>query len=556
MASRSVTLRALFLVVLFGVAWAHALGLTRLADPTDIDWMISGGDWMAHFFGWLFVRAAPWGLPLGQAPALLAPHGTNAALTDAIPLLSTLGKVLSPLAPDRFQLFGLWLVGGVIGTGVAGVLSVRAWFKDVWSLTWAGCLFVMNPIVSTRAGHPSFMAFWVLTGLVGATLWPVPDARSGRRVAIVTLVLCLVATGIHGYLAVMAAALVGASLLRLALVARPFAWPERLAWFFAGPVVTLFGLWLFGYLGSFGGGKPTNMTAEGFGQFSADLLTFFNPITWSRFVPAFGMGPRQYEGYAYLGLGTAALLLVGLASLVWRRPSRAAWLTAAPVVVITLVMFGYALSNHVTIGGREIADFTAFYAKLEPWPSVLRGSGRFVFPLYALLTMTAVLAATRLQAKWRPMALGLAALLQLVDFDASRAHFGQPPAPAFTAFTDPTWKLMRDGYRHVVVHPIQLQWLCPFDGPLIAKLSWEAYLQGLTINSGHVGRPPPDYSCTRHLAPEELQRDAVYLPYFKQYLPDFTAAGFICGAIENRVVCVSPDNDTPLKAELLRRRGP
>lgn len=556
MASRSVTLRALVLVTLFGLAWAHALGLTHLADPTAIDWMISGGDWMAHFFGWLFVRAAPWGLPLGQAPGLLAPYGTNAALTDAIPLLSTLGKLVSPFAPDRFQLFGLWLVSGVIGTGVAGVLAVRAWLKDVWSLTFAGCLFVMNPIVSTRPGHPSFMAFWVLTGLVGAALWPVPDARSGRRVAIVTLVLGFLATGIHGYLAVMAAALVGASLLRLCFIAKPFSWPERLAWFFAGPVVTLFGLWLFGYLSSLGGGKPTNMTAEGFGQFSADLLTFFNPTDWSRLVPPLGMGPRQYEGYAYLGIGTASLLLLGLASLTWKRPSRAAWLTVLPSLLACLALFVFALSNHVTIGGKGIADFVEFYARLEPLPSIFRSSGRFVFPLYALLTMTAVLAATRLQEKWRPMALGLAALLQLVDFDPTHARFYKPNVPAFTALTDPAWKLMHDGYRHIVVHPIQLQWLCAFDGPLIAKLSWEAYLQGLTINSGHVGRPPPDYSCTRHLAPEELQRDAVYLPYFKQYLPDFTAAGFICGAIENRVVCVSPDNDTPLKAELLRRRGP
>ena len=46
---------------------------------------------------------------------------------------------------------------------------------------------------------------------------------------------------------------------------------------------------------------PHDLAIEGFGQFSADLLTFVNPLQWSRFFPAIAMGPRQYEGFAYLG---------------------------------------------------------------------------------------------------------------------------------------------------------------------------------------------------------------------------------------------------------------
>lgn len=552
MASRSVTLRALALVSLFGLVWARALGLTKLANPTDIDWMISGGDWMAHFFGWLFVRAAPWALPLGQAPDLLAPLGTNAALTDAIPLLSTLGKVISPLAPDRFQLFGLWMVGGVIGTGVAGVLACRAWLKDFWSLTWAGCLFVMNPIVSTRPGHPSFMAFWVLTALIGACFWPLIDQRSARRVAVVTLVLGFLACGVHGYLAVMAAALVGASTLRLAFSKR-FAVGEGIAWVISGPLVVLFALWLFGYLVTLTPGQATNMTAEGFGQFSADLLTFINPATWSRLLPPLGMGGRQYEGYAYLGLGVLLLLVLRVVLTVRTRPTKAELLDVLPVLIICLVASFYALSNHVTIGGKPIADFSSFYEKLEPLPSVFRGSGRFVFPLAALLTMVAVLTAVKVNDAWRPFVLGIAALLQFVDFDPTRAQFAKP-VPPFTAFTDPAWKLMGQGYRHVVIQPIQLQWLCPFDGPFVAKLSWEAYLQHLSINSGHVGRPPANYSCTRHLTREEMKSDTVYVPYFVEHLPDFVNAGFVCAPIEGRNVCVSPDNDTALLRELQSRR--
>lgn len=551
MASPEVTLRALGLVVLFGLFWARALGLTAFVDTAFIDWMIEG-DWLGHLFGWLFTRNGPWSLPLAQAPDLVAPAGSSAALTDAIPLLSMVGKVLSPLFGERFQLFGAWMVLGVIGTGVAGVLICRAWLDDWVSLALAGCLFVMNPIVSTRYGHPPFFAFWMLTGLVGASLWPVPSRSSARRTAGVTLALGFLASATNAYLAVMGALLVGASLARLALVQRRFAPAEAAAWLASGPVVVLASLWLFGFVSGARSAPMGNLAIEGFGQFSADLLTFANATTWSRFLPPLPMGPRQYEGFAYLGLGVLGLLAVR-AALLWRhRPSRQAWLDLLPLGVAALVMSFYALSNHVTVGGKPVADLSRLYAPLGAWPSVFRSSGRFVWPLHAWLTVVAALASARLASlPAKRLVLAAGVLVQFVDFDPTRTPLHKP-VPAFSPFQDPAWQLLKD-YRHVVIHPVQIQWTCPFNHELVAKLSWEAYRQGLSINSGHVGRAPPGTDCQRHLAPAELKDDTVYLPYFQQYLGDFLSAGFVCGPVEGFVLCVSPARPTPLLQALLQR---
>lgn len=552
MAPRTSTLRALLVVAAFGLVWAKALGLTQFADPTFIDWMIEG-DWMGHLFGWLFTRSAPWGLPLAQAPDLVAPVGSSAALTDAIPLLCFLGKVVSPFFGDRLQLFGLWMVSGVIGTGVAGVLVCRAWLKDTASLALAGCLFVMNPIVSTRYGHPPFFAFWMLTGLVGACAWPVTSLLSARRTAQVTLVLGFLTCATNGYLAVMGSALVGASLLRLALT-RQFKPAEALGWLVAGPVVSLASLWLFGFIAGARSSPMGNLAIEGFGQFSADLLTLVNPTTWSRFLGPIPMGGRQYEGFAYLGLGTIALLLVRLALLVKFRPTRTELLTWIPVGVALGLMAFYSVSNHVTLAGKPVADFSGFYAKLGPWPSVFRSSGRFVWPLFAWLTLAAALAVARVQTLWvRQFVLGGAVLLQLVDFDPTRTPL-RKPYPTFQAFQDPAWQLLKD-YRHVVIHPVQIQWTCPFDHDLVAKLSWEAVRQHLSINSGHVGRAPEGTDCNRHLPPGELREDTVYVPYFEPFVADFTSAGFLCGPLEGRLVCVARTRETALSRELLRRAG-
>jgi hypothetical protein len=551
MAPRPAVNRALLAVSVFGFIWAHAIGLTQFMNPRFIDWMIEG-DWMGHLFGWLFTKNGPWALPLAQAPDLVAPAGSSAALTDAIPLLSVLGKLVAPLLGDRVQFFGLWMVLGVIGTGAAGVLVCRAWLEDAWSLSFAGFLFVMNPIVTTRYGHPPFFAFWMLTGLVGACLWPVTSPHSARRTAGVTLALGFLACATNGYLAVMGSLLVGASIVRLVLVSRSFQAPEALGWLAAGPLVCLLSLWLFGFISGARSSPMGNLAIEGFGQFSADLLTFVNPTTWSRFVRPIAMGGRQYEGFAYLGLGTLLLLAVRAALLVKYRPTKTEVLTWVPLALACAVMALYALSNVVTVAGKQVADLSSFYAKLGPWPSVFRSSGRFVWPLFAWLTMTAALALSRVRTAWvRPAVLGAAALLQLLDFDVTRTPLHKP-YPEFHELQDPAWQLMKD-YRHVVIHPVQIQWTCPFNHELVAKLSWEAVKQRLSINSGHVGRAPPGTDCNRHLAPGELREDTVYLPYFEQFLPDFTTAGFVCGPVEGTVVCVSPRRQTALSQELLRR---
>lgn len=554
MATRSVTLRALALVAVFGFIWAKALGLTQFADPTYIDWMIEG-DWLGHLFGWLFTRVAPWSVPLAQAPALVAPAGSSAALTDAIPLLSVFGKLISPFFGDRMQLFGLWMVTGVMGTGLAGVLVCRAWLRDTASLALAGCLFVMNPIVSTRYGHPPFFAFWMLTALVGACLWPVVNLQGARRTAAVTLGLGFLACATNAYLAVMASLLVGASIVRLVLVSRQFKVGEAIGWLVAGPVVSLGSLWLFGFIAGARSSPMGNLAIEGFGQFSADTLTFFNAATWSRFLPAIGMGGRQYEGFAYLGLGTIALLLLRVA-LLWRhRPTRLEFLTWVPLGLGMALMAFYALSNHVTVAGQPVADLSGLYDKLAPWPSVFRSSGRFVWPLFAWLTMTSVVGLSRVQTSWvRHFVLGGAVLLQLADFDVTRTPLHKQ-YPVFHPLQDPAWKLMA-GYQHIVIHPVQIQWTCPFNHELVAKLSWEAVVQRLTINSGHVGRAPPGTDCNRHFTPAELRDDTLYLPYFAPFLPDFQTAGFVCGPIEGSTVCVSPRRETPLLRELLRRVEP
>lgn len=548
----SPALRASVLVALYGVLWARTLGITQYLDPTNVDWMLQY-DWVAHLFGWLFTRYEPWSLPLGAAPGLLFPTGTSAALTDAIPVLSLVGKALSPLFGDRLQLFGLWMLTGVLGTGVTGVLLCRPWLRDTASLFFAGCVFLMSPIVATRVGHPAFLFYWVLLALAGLAFWPVAGRRSARRVAAVALALDLLACGTHAYLAVMASALTGAVLLRLAVVRRDFGAAEGLAWLFAGPATSLSALWLFGYLSGLSG-AGAGAGAEGFGQFSADLLTFVNPQAWGRLLPPLPAHPRQFEGFAYLGLGVLGLLGLRLVSWARARPTRAELLEALPWLTVALAMAGYALSNHVTLAGKEVLDLSSFYARLGPVTGWFRSSGRFAWPLAAGLTLSAVWAVARLRTPWvRTMALGAAAVVQLADFDTLRIGVNHGPGPKGWELRDPAWQLLGEGYRHLHLYPVQLMWTCPFDTGVVAPLSWEAYRQRLTINSAFVGRAPAGVDCSRHYRPDELDAETVYVPTSQPYLEDLLRAGMTCGRLDGHAVCVAGQRETPLSQVLARR---
>ncbi len=529
----------------FGAIWFASLFPSSILDPTYVGWMIEG-DWFMGLFGWLFARNAPWSVPFAQAPDLLYPSGSSAALTDAIPLATTIAKVFSPFFGLEYQFFGLWMFLGVLGLGVVSVLVWRNRVRDPASLALIAALFTMNPVVATRFGHPPFFAMWMLVGLVGLNGWVVGSLQSARRVAAVTCALAFLACATNPYLAVMCLGVAVAVLARL-VVQGHFRPSEGLGWVGALGVTALLSFWLFGFVSGALSGTKDSLATEGFGEFSADPLALFNPLQWSRFVSPWPIGGRQYEGYSYLGLGAIVLLVARVVALRWYRPSARELLAWVPMMVVALGCAGYATSDHVVFRGRLVADLSGLYAHLGPLTGIFRSSGRFMWPLHVLLTTAGVSLALVFREAWKGRLVLLAGvLLQLADLNEP-AMSTRPPLKTFTSFQSPTWGLMSD-YRHVAIMPMHLQWICAFDQQLVAKLSWEAYRQHLTINSGHVGRQPPGVDC--HARPTRFDDDTVYVPYVRENLDDLLRAGFVCGPVEGRAVCVSAARDTRLKRAL------
>ncbi|HEX4299002.1 MAG TPA: DUF6311 domain-containing protein, partial [Devosia sp.] len=293
------------------------------------------------------------------------------------------------------------------------------------------------------------------------------------------LVACLVAM-IHAYLLAMVLAIWVADLARRRW-AGSLGWSGVAAEIAVVLVPTALVLWAVGFFmtGSLGIG--------GYGVYRLNLLGFVIPFDWSRLVPPIPAGRGDYEGMAFLGIGVLALLLVAIASGALPRLRRLGSHRWLPLLVVVVLMFGYALSDHIAIGGREL--FTV------PLPSVFRhfaadfrSSGRFVWPAVYLLTVGAVVA---LGWRLRPaLAVGIAVVAlaaQFVDAAPSELRFHKTlPAPSAvwsTPLASPFWdRAAAAGFTRLRAIPYEAifgDW---------RALSYFAVTHGMATDAAYLGR--------------------------------------------------------------------
>ncbi len=148
------------------IAFALLLHITAFGwqslDPASTAWLLRDEP-AQHYLGWYFFRHEPWHWPLGRIEGFGLPAGSSVAMTDAIPLLAIPFKLLSPLLPEHFQYFGLWMLACFMLNGYFG-LRLMARLSEHASLRFLGALFfVLSPVLLFRAhGHEALMAQWMI----------------------------------------------------------------------------------------------------------------------------------------------------------------------------------------------------------------------------------------------------------------------------------------------------------------------------------------------------------------------------------------------------------
>lgn len=438
---------AAFVGGLFGI-WLYGI---RAIDPESFAWMLQG-DSAQHYLGSVYFLNEAWHWP----PGLITRFGdapTSVVFTDSIPLLAMLAKIVG--LPGSLQYYGLWMVACHVLAGWFGHRLMQR-MGITGPTAWMGAfLFVMSPALLLRAyGHEALMGHFLVLAALDRAL--APWRWRGW------IVLTAIAVMVHPYLAAMVALLgVGAACAALSDGAITLA---RLA---VQAVASFAILWCVAWGAGYFVGSG-QLSASGFGIFSSNLLAWIDPMDWAAFNRRYDTGtpyssewsrflpPQlqatggQYEGFAYLGAGVLAIVvLAAVMRIVARHSPVAAASAVTPLLPAARWKFAVwacvalallAISTRPAIGSHIVAEIHLGQTA-ERALGVFRASGRFIWPLTYLLMAWAIARVSRLPRGSWLVALALA--VQVADlngkFKEFRGRFRHGPPQLAQPVTSPLW---------------------------------------------------------------------------------------------------------------------
>lgn len=527
-----------------GAVWFHATSLGVLVNPTHLEPVV-GADWSTHAMGFLTFRNEPFHFPLGKMNGLLAPLGTTVGMTDSIPLVCVLLRPFASLLPVDFQFIGLWLLFCFMANGWGAALVLRWCGAAPWAQAFGGALLALSPIFLERVGHPALCFHLPLILLVGLNIRPLADAAQAWRGVALAFGLVAVTCAVHPYLAGMTTALALAFVLRVTLFESRVNKALVLALVPATVVVAACVSYAFGYVGS---GVISGL--DGFGAFSADPLTFFSPDRFSRLFSPSRRGHQQYEGYAFLGLGGLLALVAALVSAgaQFKNVRALPWRRVVPLLLIATAMFVFAWSNVVTVRGNTVLDLRNSTASLTPYVAPFRSSGRFVWPLFYVVSLGTLVLLARLWVQRTMVAVAVMAacvVAQAAEVNPGPTQERLQPT-MLHRFSHPTWEALTPHFQHLEVIPAEVYEACM--GPYgyrnaeIISLQYYAYRHRLTFNSGYVARHAQGIKESCAAQEQRVREGALDADTLYVVTPDIAQAlharGEVCAPVEWTWVCV------------------
>ncbi len=320
-----------------------------------------------HLIGARYFFADQWRWPLLDLPNLGMPQGSNLTMTDSIPLVALLTKLVKPVLSEWPNYFGpwLWLCFSLQAAGFAAIARALG-VRDRWAIIGIGLLGLASPVLLFRTPHIALCSQFVL-------LFPLAAYWRYSRLRAAPLPFLSMATWlgagllIHPYLMAMQLAIA------LAILGTGL-WQQRLAVRHA--VLALLGwiavLLLIGWIcGSAGvalpwgsyGVAPLNLAAPWWPQLSG----LFAP---DRLVDPTGY---HYDAYNYWGAGflfaALAAIVIGGRRVIARRelhrdvsdatsdPSREG--RHAPLLLVLWLLTVYAIGYDVYFLAQPIAGVRA-----------------------------------------------------------------------------------------------------------------------------------------------------------------------------------------------------
>ena len=478
-----------------------------LLDVTYTDWLAKLSlDPQTELISWQYYRHSPWTFPVvGRMEGYDYPTVTGIGMTGIVAPLAIFFKAIAPIMPDNFHYFGWWflicfVMQGYFGLKLIKNLCIRFQKAPPQSrlprdivppyLQVISALFlILAPAMLHRTGHMHMFAHFTIVAALAYYFDTAPPLRSLKHFVL----LSAFTAGVSQYLTLMVMCIALASFVERA--------HRRLipiyAIFFYGLSVLVAVLGVFYITGDFVMPLEAVQT-DGFGRFSANMNTFWNPQDYGFLYKSLPMSTDgQYEGFGYLGAGFLALLIFSFALLQFQKRYDKPLKTVGknqnrtllyPIVCMAVLFFIYALSCKIGLNGQQIHRwyYGAIAAKFF---DSLRASGRFIWlPYYTLMAFGLVFfLKIKMSNILKTSLLSLFLLIQIID----NQKLIRTDRKVFEKFTPDEnqylkWKpLFAEASRVIVFPPYDWNILHPMDMYTFARAAAE---NGKAITDGYYAR--------------------------------------------------------------------
>ncbi|MEM1327712.1 MAG: DUF6311 domain-containing protein [Bacteroidota bacterium] len=350
-------------------------------------WLVPCSDSVPGILSWDYFREQAWQYPLGQLQGYNHPLTTNIALTDGIPLMAVIFKLLHPLfGGEAYYYFGWWFLLSFVLQAYFGYRLLSLFLREERIYALLGTLsLLIAPVFLDRFPHHALAMQWVI--LASFYYYFQTQQSAGRRLLSQTYLVAAMAW-VHPYAAFMTLMLSGGLLLKVTWVEKGVRrWQMLLIGI--GWVAMTMGLWE--VMGYFSVGND-NLKTNDFGIFSANWNTLFNSLDKAAILPSLPLHKKgQYEGFGYLGVGVLGLWgLVILTKILFKKWTpqwriRKAYL---PLLLVVILATLFSVSHIWTFNDAVFTqmDYPQFLT------DKFRSSGRFIWLLHYSMLLFAIIA--------------------------------------------------------------------------------------------------------------------------------------------------------------------
>ena len=396
---------------------------------TDTKW-ITNYDSLSDFIALKFFLQDEWRFPIG----LNSSYGelkNSIVFSGAVPILSITTKIFKDFLPYNFHYFSIWIM-------VCFSLHIFFSYKLIFSLTKninfsavSTLFFLFTPILIQRLDmHLSLGAHWLLLAYFYLEIEPNIKSKNFYRTFLIIL-----SSLVHFYFTIMML------LINLIFKTVIYLKYKNLKLFIIENLIIIFFLLLSMYIVGYFSIPVTDSLGYGYGFYKANLLTFFDHSSdrhfnsWSFFLPNITNTSGEQEGFGYLGLGLIVTIFI-LTYYVFRDFSKLVK-NNIQYILIFIIFLLIALTTTINIGEVKILDLKLpifLYAPL----SIIRASGRFIWPAYYLLIIFSLFAFYKLKFKTRYLLILF--LIQFIDLAPGiNSFFGSKIEKLNTKLNDPIW---------------------------------------------------------------------------------------------------------------------